>query len=211
MSPFEFFFSFYGLLLGFSVAELVGGFARLVHERRTTRIGALTLLLGAFVAVDIATFWNQAWVIFRNAPFNLSLLVLGLFVASIFYVAATSVFPREIKPGQSLDEHFWAQRRLVLLSVLAANWTMIISFFAFAQLGGELVSLNLSPVFWIGLALFTLGILVAALAQRRRIVLTALIVLVGYHAFTVGRAAVSLSQGGGWSITRDAAPSPSAR
>ena len=32
MSPFEFFFSFYGLLLGFSVAELVGGFARLLHQ-----------------------------------------------------------------------------------------------------------------------------------------------------------------------------------
>lgn len=36
MSPFEFFFSFYGLLLGFSAAELVGGFARVVHERRAS-------------------------------------------------------------------------------------------------------------------------------------------------------------------------------
>ena len=33
MSDFEFFFSFYGLLLGLSVAELTGGFARLLHER----------------------------------------------------------------------------------------------------------------------------------------------------------------------------------
>jgi hypothetical protein len=207
MSPFEFFFSFYGLLLGFSAAELVGGFARLVHERRTVRIGALTLLLGAFVAVDIATFWNQAWLIFRNAPFNLSLLVLGLFVASTFYVAATSVFPREIKPGQSLDEHFWVHRRLVLLCVLSANWIMAISFFVLANFSGELARLRLPPVFWGGLALFTTATLVAALAQRRRIVLTALIILVGYHAFTVGRSAVALFQGDGWSMTRDRAPS----
>lgn len=39
MSPFEFFFSFYGLLLGFSVAELVGGFARVLHERQIVRFG----------------------------------------------------------------------------------------------------------------------------------------------------------------------------
>lgn len=206
MSAFEFFFSFYGLLLGFSAAELVGGFARLVHERRTVRIGALTLLLATFVAVDIATFWNQAWLIFRNAPFNLSLLVLGLFVASTFYVAATSVFPREFKSDQSLDEHFWAHRRLVLLCVLSANWIMAISFFAFASLSGELAGLRLPPVFWVGLALFTTATLVAALAQRRRVVLTALIILVGYHAFTVGRSAVSLFQGGGWNMTGEPAP-----
>lgn len=209
MSPFEFFFSFYGLLLGFSAAELVGGFARLVHERRVVRIGALTLLLGAFVAVDIATFWNQAWLIFRNAPFNLSLLVLGLFVASTFYVAATSVFPREIKAGQSLDEHFWAHRRLVLLCVLSANWIMAISFFAFANLSGELPRLNLPPIFWIGLAIFTTGTLVAALAQRRRVVMVALIILVSYHAFTVGRSAVALFHSGGWAMVD--APAGAAR
>ena len=35
MSAFEFFFSFYGLLLGLSVAELVGGFARVLHVAAT--------------------------------------------------------------------------------------------------------------------------------------------------------------------------------
>ena len=38
MSAFEFFFSFYGLLLGLSVAELVGGFARVLHERERIRV-----------------------------------------------------------------------------------------------------------------------------------------------------------------------------
>jgi hypothetical protein len=207
MSAFEFFFSFYGLLLGFSAAELVGGFARLVHHRRHIQIGVLSLLLGVFVAVDIATFWNQAWIIFRNAPFNLALLVLGLFVAGVFYVAASLTFPRELTPGQSINDHFWAHRRLVLLCVLGANWIMVATLFIVTGLSGELATLHLPPVFWIGLALFSTFSLVAAFASGRRIVLGALVILCGYHAFTIGRTALTLVDEGGWSITGAAAPS----
>ena len=42
MSAFEFFFSFYGLLLGLSVAAVVGGFANVLHERHRIRFGWLT-------------------------------------------------------------------------------------------------------------------------------------------------------------------------
>jgi len=203
MSPFEFFFSFYGLLLGFSVAELVGGFARTLHDRREVRFGLLTPLLAVFVAIDIATFWNQAWVIFRNAPYNYALLILGLVVASVFYVAATLVFPRHLKAGLDLDEHFWAHKRLVLLSVLAANLTMVVVYFLVGGLNGEMRLINLSWIFWGGLALFSIGTLVAALASRRRLVLGVLILLVLYQGFQVTRSATILFQGEPWSM-RDA-------
>lgn len=39
MSGFEFFFSFYGLLLGFAMAELLGGFADVVRAGRVRRSG----------------------------------------------------------------------------------------------------------------------------------------------------------------------------
>jgi hypothetical protein len=200
LGAFEFFFSFYGLLLGFSAAELVGGFARLIHQRRNVRFGALTPLLAVFVAIDIATFWNQAWVIFRNAPFNMALLVLGLFVAATFYVAATLVFPRELKTGDTMDDHFWAHRRLVMLCVLAANWTMGGLFFAVTALSGELPNANLPPVFWIGFILFSVFSLIAAFAKGKWIVLGALSILVAYHLYTTARAAHVIIQNGGWPI-----------
>lgn len=206
MSPFEFFFSFYGLLLGFSVAELVGGFARMMHDRRAVTFGLLTPLLAVFVAIDIASFWNQAWVIFRNAPYNYALLILGLVVASVFYVAATLVFPRDLKAHASLDEHFWQHRRLVLLSVLAANLTMAGVFVLLAVLTGELPLFKLTWVFWGGLAFFSFGTLVAALAPRRRVVLTTLVLLVLYQGTSVARSATALFQGGGWSMTGASAP-----
>ena len=60
MSAFEFFFSFYGLLLGLSVAELVGGFARVLHEKQRIRFGWLTPMLGIFVLL--------LWIPLRQRP-----------------------------------------------------------------------------------------------------------------------------------------------
>lgn len=202
MGAFEFFFSFYGLLLGFSAAELVGGFARLIHQRRAVQFGALTPLLALFVAIDIATFWNQAWLIFRNAPFNLALLVLGLFVAATFYVAATLVFPRELKAGDTMNDHFWSHRRLVMLCVLAANWTMATLFVAVTALNGELLSapLPLPPLFWGGMTLFSALSLIAAFAKGKLVVMGALVILLLYHGYNTMRAANVLIQNGGWPI-----------
>lgn len=200
MDPFEFFFSFYGLLLGFSVAELVGGFARLLHERRNVRFGYLTPLLALFVAIDIASFWNQAWVIFRPAPYNYALLILGLVVASTFYVAATQVFPRELKPGEDLDDHFWTRKRLVLLSVMGANLLIVALFLGLVNLNGEITRLRLGPAFWIGTPMFMGLTLLAALNRKRLVVTGALAILVAYQAWQIFGSAKALIDKGGWSL-----------
>ena len=202
MSAFEFFFSFYGLLLGLSVAELVGGFARVLHERQRVRFGWLTPLLAIFVAMDVATFWSQAWTIFQGAPFNLSLLFVGLVVAATFYVAASVTFPRVTAEGVGdrvdLDQHFWAHRRLVFTCVLAANLIV-------AALLSTLMSVNTgfaeisTPRLWIGMAIFVLGTATAAFAPRRRVAVAALIVVVAYSVFNVLRSAAALIAAGGWS------------
>lgn len=201
LSAFEFFFSFYGLLLGLSLAELVGGFARVLHEKARVRFGLLTPLLAVFVAVDIATFWNQAWAIFRFAPFNLALLVMGLVVAGVFYIAASVTFPRpEGDAPIDLDDHFWKHRRTVFLCVLIANLIIVAVFFALTGFTGELPRIPLAPLFWVGLVLFIGGTATAAFAPWRRAVVTALIILVAYHVFTIGRSVVALVEAGGWSL-----------
>lgn len=207
MSAFEFFFSFYGLLLGFSVAELVGGFARVLHDRRTVRFGVLTPLLAIWVAVDIATFWVQAWSIFRHAPFNFALLVLGLIVASTFYVAATLVFPRDVKATPNLDDHFWAHRSLVMLSVLGANLLMGATFITLLSINGELESLT-GGYRWVGIAMFTTVTLTAALVRNKTVVLLLLSALVLYHAYNMFNAADDLVAQGGWSLRGEAAATP---
>jgi hypothetical protein len=121
MSAFEFFFSFYGLLLGLSVAVIATGVATAIQHRKKVRIGWLTPLLAAFVGLDIASFWESAWVNFQHLSLSYGLLVGGLIIALVYFVAASLVFPHQIEDGDSLDDHFWANKTFVLLLLITAN------------------------------------------------------------------------------------------
>lgn len=201
MSAFEFFFSFYGLLLGLSVAELVGGFSRVLHERHRVRFGWLTPLLALFVAVDLVTFWNQAWVFFRGAPFNPVLLLLGLAIAATFYIAASVTFPRVNAEGFEkpidLDAHFWNHRGVVFGCVLAAN-AMVWMLLGGMALNSDAWAAVWTPRLVIGVGIFALCTSVAAFAKNRHVVIGALILVLGYMMWNMGRAALILMATGGW-------------
>ena len=202
MSAFEFFFSFYGLLLGLSVAELVGGCARVLHEKQRIRFGLLTPMLALFVAIDIATFWNQAWVIFRGAPFNTFVLLISLSIAATFYVAASVTFPRVSAEGGNeridLDDHFWAHRRLVFGCILAANLIVAVIVIILAQLNPDFARIASSVRLWVGVAIFVVGTAAAAFAPWRRVVVGALIVVLLYSLWGMANSAAVLVKAGGW-------------
>lgn len=201
MSAFEFFFSFYGLLLGLSVAELVGGFSRVLHERHRVRFGWLTPLLAVFVAVDLATFWNQAWRFFRGAPFNPALLLIGLVIAATFYVAASVTFPRVTAEGVNtridLDEHFWAQRRVVFGCVLAAN-AMVWALLGLLSLADPVWAAFWTPRLLIGVVVFAVCTATAAFAPSRPVVIGALLVVLAYTLWNMVRAGAILIADGAW-------------
>ncbi|MFN6981586.1 MAG: hypothetical protein ACK4NU_06630 [Brevundimonas sp.] len=202
MSAFEFFFSFYGLLLGLSVAELVGGFARVLHEKRRIRFGWLTPLLALFVAIDIATFWNQAWVIFRGAPFNTFVLLVSLSIAATFYVAASVTFPRVSAEGGDeridLDDHFWAHRRLVFSCILAANLIVAVIVIILAQLNPDFARIASSVRLWLGVSIFVIGTATAAFAPWRKVAVGALVVVLLYSLWGMANSAALLVRAGGW-------------
>jgi hypothetical protein len=196
MSAFEFSFTFYGLVLGLSVVELVAGVGRLVHEGHRIRVGWLTPLLAAFLALDVATFWSQAWSMNQNAPYSIGLLMLGLTSAGLFYIAATLVFPREIEEGQDLTAHYWRHRRLVLSLVTAANLVT-------QSLGAILLYSSGPAEFWgqIGfIAGFTAVMLGAAFLPRGRLAVACLILVLAYDLVIVLWDMVALVQNGGWEL-----------
>jgi hypothetical protein len=201
LSDFEFFFSFYGLLLGLSVAELTGGFARLLHERHRVRFGWLTPLLALFVAIDLATFWNQAWRFFRDAPFNPALLLIGLVIAATFYVAASVTFPRVTAEGVEtridLDQHFWAHRRVVFGCVLAAN-AMVWVLLGLLSLADPAWAAFWSPRLIFGVMLFAACTATAAFAPWRGVVIGALVVVLAYTLWNMVRAGSQLIAAGVW-------------
>ncbi|RZJ45915.1 MAG: hypothetical protein EON87_06330 [Brevundimonas sp.] len=121
MNAFEFFFSFYGLVLSLSLATLAAGLVRALKRRRSMKMGWLTPLLAVYVALDITTFWVGAWADFRTAPFSYGLIVLSLAIALAYFLAATLVFPDADEEPAHLDAHFWTNRRTVLLLIILSN------------------------------------------------------------------------------------------
>jgi hypothetical protein len=175
MNAFEFFFSFYGLLLGLSVAVIATGLATAIQHRRKIRFGYLTPLLALFVGLDIASFWDSAWVNFRHLPFSYGLLIAGLAIALVYFIASSLVFPHDLDDGQSLDDHFWANKTVVLLMTVAANGLGFIVIVA-ANLGLEggmvrILSYLPSMILYAGL------VIPAAFARKPRLFL----ILIGLH------------------------------
>jgi hypothetical protein len=122
MTPsFEFFFSFYGLLLGLSAVEVAKGLANAVGVRERIRIGWLTPMLAAFVLLDIASFWLVAWGGRGLVSIGWTSLFVGLVIALTYYLAAALVFPNDLSAWESLDEHYWRRKRLVVAGIVLAN------------------------------------------------------------------------------------------
>lgn len=122
MSNFEFFLSLYGLLLGFSLVEVLGGLARTVETRLRPdtefRVGLLTPLLGIFVLFDLLSFWSAAWVVRDQLQINWTTLIAALGFTGSYYLAAYLVFPREPEKIADLDTHYFRINRIVLGTLL---------------------------------------------------------------------------------------------
>jgi hypothetical protein len=129
MSPFEFVFSLVGLLLGLSLAEVLGGLAKAIKaRRRAARIAAPPLLLGhlvpmlaIFLMLDIAGFWTYAWTVRDEIPPTYVTLVFGLLVIGLYYLAASWVFPEDLADRRELDSHYFEQKRQIFAVVILCN------------------------------------------------------------------------------------------
>ena len=121
MSAFEFLFSFYGLLLGLALTEVIGGLSRALNERATRPIGWLIPLLAILLTLDLMTFWASAWIDLKDITFSTRLLLFASVSPMIYYFAAKQAFPDSDSAAASLDDHFYAHRVWVIGGVILAN------------------------------------------------------------------------------------------
>ncbi len=188
MTAFEFFFSFYGLILGLSVAVMATGAARAFKHRKSIPIGWKTPLLAVFAALDIVTFWDSAWVSFNNAPYSYGLLVAGLVVALIYFIAASLIFPDAEDHVTSLDQHFWANKRAVLLLLVLTN--LLMTGATVCMKWGQADATHLLLIYGQNQLLYLALIVPAALTRRAWLFATT----VGLHvAIYIALAAISIA------------------
>ncbi|KQN19353.1 hypothetical protein ASE86_12730 [Sphingomonas sp. Leaf33] len=178
MSDFEFVFALYGLLLGLSLAEVLGGLARTIEVRlrpgSALRVGWLTPLLGAFVLLDLLSFWRAAWLV-RDTILVSGHALLGVTAfASAYYLAAHLVFPRDVEAAGDLDAHFRRIRRVVIGILLVLFSSQMLWYATIPALQSQLLrpwSLGLTTVLAI--------LMIAAMSTRSdrwsRVVMAALV------------------------------------
>ena len=144
MSAFEFFFSFFGLILGLSVAEVMTGFARVLKRRKRIEVGYVTPLLAGLLLLDLASFWSNTWGMLQDIQISLQLLVVGVLVAGIYFLAASLVFPDDMDEWPSLNAFYDTHKRWVVGGVWAANMLSGVGFAAFvttpAQFWASMIS-----------------------------------------------------------------------
>lgn len=186
MSGFEFAFSLFGLLLGFSLVEVVAGFGRAVDawvraapgEGRRIRVGWLSPLLGLLVLFNLVSFWTAAWAVRDLIPIRYVALLFGLLVTGAYYFAAVLVFPREVREWSDLDDHYMRVKRWVVGVIVGCN---ALGGAGMALVGGS----PFAGAIAIGLNLAFYGLLVWLLLARRRLTnLILLVVLVAAYPLT---------------------------
>lgn len=121
MEQFDFYFSFYGLLLSLSAGTVIIRFADAIGERNGRQIGLLAPLLGAFVLLDITSFWIWAWRARESFDISFAYMYFGLAIAVAYFFSTSQVFPKESANWTSLDDHYWARKRYVIPGIIVAN------------------------------------------------------------------------------------------
>jgi hypothetical protein len=122
---FNFAFTLFGLLLGLSLAELFGGFARALRARHRIHMGWLSPLLGLLLAIDLVTFWTQTWDLRDSIPVTLPTLLFGALIAGLYYIAAALVFPDDLQESSDLDAYYFRQKVWVILAVQVSNLLLV--------------------------------------------------------------------------------------
>ncbi len=182
MNPFDYFVAFYSIVLGLSVVELLGGVARTIESRSLAKTSRLTLLLALFIALDLSSYWLQAWMLYRQAPVTMSMITHGLVAAGSYYVAAYLVFPRKLSLRPDVrDDHFWRTRRWVFGAVLMTN---VLNIGTMALLMGGLGFIGSAP-YMAFIATFYVACAVAVVAPRGRFVVGALVWLVMFSVIAI--------------------------
>ncbi|QWC55887.1 hypothetical protein F7D01_01190 [Erythrobacter sp. 3-20A1M] len=132
MDEFPFLFELFTLLISLAVAEVLGGFARILKLRARrkagvdphairVRVGWLVPLLGLLVLLDLATFWNIMWGAREVLDMRMAMVFGVLTLIGGYYLVSTLVFPDEPELWPDFDAYFWQQKPVVVWGILALN------------------------------------------------------------------------------------------
>lgn len=134
MNGFDLIVRLFSLLLGLSLAEVLGGFARTLRLKygltpvsaAQTRIGWLVPLLGLLVTMDQLSFWLSFYVLQDHIPLTFFSMIVVLFLVGGFYVASTLIFPAHPDKWPDFDAYYFRVKGMVVGALLALNLSLVV-------------------------------------------------------------------------------------
>ncbi len=156
MSQFEFFMTFYSLLVGLGVAELLLSFMNLLRHRQRPILGLLTPLLGAVMFLQLMALFIDAWMSLQGVKIDMAGLAIPTLIAVGTFAASVLTVPRDPEDWQDLDAYFYRNRRITLGLLMAVNMLILVHESANipAQLLAPYITLNLIGFVIIAAAMF---------------------------------------------------------
>jgi hypothetical protein len=127
LSQFEFFMTFYGLLLGLGTAELFGGFASILRERDPPRLGIILPLVGVIALIEVMATFIDAWTSLRGIGINMPQFAVPMLVGLVYFVLGVVMVPRHLDDWPDLDFYFDRRRPWILGLLLTANLLLMIT------------------------------------------------------------------------------------
>ena len=128
MDRFDYFVTFYSLILGLALTELLGGFAHMVRARALKKLEPQTALLALFILVDICSTWVDGWVSLKSITIDFEGLWAPVLLAICFYLAAAVVFPHDDADHERLADYYRERKRFIVLMLLAAEMLIHVTY-----------------------------------------------------------------------------------
>ena len=177
MEAFDFAFSLFAIILGLSLAKVLEGFSRALRRRRVVHLGWLTPMLAMFVMLDLTSFWESGWAARRFVTPQYGMLLIGLVMSGLYYIAASIIFPGEFGDREDFDEHYMEHRRQVLGAILICDLIQIgpIAVIRFAEVPAR---------FWFENALQFGALLTGIVSGGKRTNIALLAALIALYLFT---------------------------
>jgi hypothetical protein len=179
MDRFNFFFAFYGLILGLGATEVLGGFAGFVRDRTLRKLDAPTALLALFTFIAICATWIDAWDALRDVSLGFAGLWAPILIATCYYLAATVVFPRDAQGLADLASYYAHRKRFVLTMLLVSDVLVTVTYapFLMEQLRTRPAVVWLFYLPYSALTKITMGILYFVHGRRANVAILAALIL----------------------------------
>ena len=146
MNPFDYLFSFYGLLLGIAVANVAIGFADMWRDCEKIAVGTCPPLVASSVMLGGMNVWLEMWYSRPYVAVDGLQMLTAAAVSLPYGFVSRAIFPgSEDKPERSLEEHYLKHRKIILILLAVPPLVSVVSHIALDR-----VPYMAADLLWVG-------------------------------------------------------------